>query len=350
MTPSLLSCLAVLATATVVAAGLTGWIGAWLRRKAILDHPNERSSHSVPTPRGGGWGIMLTLLPGWALVALLGPGAGAADVGFGVGFGVGSGAWMILAGVVVLMAVSWIDDRRTLPPAPRFLSQIAVVAVGVAALPADGLVFQGLLPLWADRLVAAIGWLWFVNLFNFMDGIDGLAGSEAATIGGAVALIGALAGLDPAFGLYGLVAAGGALGFLVWNWHPARLFMGDVGSVPLGYALGWLLLSLAASGHWAAALLIPAYFLADATLTLLRRLAEGKKIWQAHREHFYQKATQRGRNHAQVVRLVLALNAALVALAALSLWLPMGWSLLLPGAGAVALLLATLARPVRGIA
>ncbi|RTR23809.1 glycosyltransferase family 4 protein [Azospirillum griseum] len=343
-----MSCLAVLATATVVAAALTGWIGAWLRRKAILDHPNERSSHSVPTPRGGGWGIMLTLLPGWALVALLGPGG----AGFGVAsFGVPSfGVWVILAGVAVLMAVSWIDDRRNLPPAPRFLSQIAVVLAGLAALPADGLVFQGLLPLWADRLVVAVGWLWFVNLFNFMDGIDGLAGSEAATIGGGVALVGALAGLNPAFGLYGLVAAGGALGFLVWNWHPARLFMGDVGSVPLGYALGWLLLSLAASGHWAAALLIPAYFLADATLTLLRRLVEGKKVWQAHREHFYQKATQRGRSHAQVVRLVLALNVALVALAALSLVLPMGWSLLLPGVGAVALLLATLARPVRGIA
>jgi UDP-N-acetylmuramyl pentapeptide phosphotransferase/UDP-N-acetylglucosamine-1-phosphate transferase len=244
-----------------------------------------------------------------------------------------------------LMAVSWIDDRRTLPPAPRFLSQIAVVALGLGALPADGLVFQGLLPVWADRLVAAVGWLWFVNLFNFMDGIDGLAGSEAATIGGGVALVGALAGLEPALGLYGLAAAGAALGFLVWNWHPAKLFMGDVGSVPLGFTLGWLLLNLAALGHWPAALLIPAYFLTDATVTLLRRLIEGKKVWQAHREHFYQKATQRGRNHAQVVWLVLGLNAVLVALAALSPWL--GWPVLLPGAAAVALLLAALARPAR---
>lgn len=331
MTPTLLLSLATLVVATAVAAALTGWVGAWLRRKAILDHPNERSSHSAPTPRGGGWGIMLTLLPGWAVIALL--------------FKADVGVWVILGGAAALMAVSWIDDRRTLPPAPRFLSQIAVVALGLSALPADGLVFQGLLPFWVDRLVAAVGWLWFVNLFNFMDGIDGLAGSEAATIGGGVALVGALAGLDPALGLYGLAAAGAALGFLVWNWHPAKLFMGDVGSVPLGFALGWLLLSLAALGHWPAALLIPAYFLTDATFTLLRRLTEGKKVWQAHREHFYQKAAQRGRNHAQVVRLVLGLNAVLVALAALSPWL--GWPVLLPGAATVALLLAALARPAR---
>ena len=187
-----------------------------------------------------------------------------------------------------------------------------------------------------------------MNLFNFMDGIDGLAGGEAASIGAGLALVASLGALDPALALYGLAAAGAALGFLMWNWHPAKLFMGDVGSVPLGFTLGWLLLVLAASGLWVAALLIPAYFLADATFTLLRRLAEGKKVWQAHREHFYQKATQRGRNHAQVVRLVLALNAALLLLAVASLAL--GWTVLPAGAAAVVLLLALLARPVRAAA
>ncbi|MGY0831576.1 MraY family glycosyltransferase [Azospirillum argentinense] len=323
---------------------LTGRVLAYLRRKAILDHPNDRSSHSIPTPRGGGWGVMLTLLPAWAVIA-----ATADDP---------LRALPILVGAVALMAVSWMDDRRGLGPAPRFLAQIAAVVAGLSALPSgalpggalpgDGLVFQGLLPFWADRLVAAVGWLWFVNLFNFMDGIDGLAGGEAASIGAGLALVAALAGLDPALALYGLAAAGAALGFLMWNWHPAKLFMGDVGSVPLGFTLGWLLLALAASGLWVAALLIPAYFLADATFTLLRRLVEGKKVWQAHREHFYQKATQRGRNHAQVVRLVLMLNAALLLLAAASLAL--GWVVLPAGAAAVVLLLALLARPVRAAA
>ncbi|CAO3443752.1 Undecaprenyl-phosphate alpha-N-acetylglucosaminyl 1-phosphate transferase (EC 2.7.8.33) [Azospirillum argentinense] len=313
---------------------LTGRVLAYLRRKAILDHPNDRSSHSIPTPRGGGWGVMLTLLPAWAIIATT-----ADDP---------QRALPILVGAMALMAVSWMDDRRGLGPAPRFLAQIAAVVAGLSALPGDGLVFQGLLPFWADRLVAAVGWLWFVNLFNFMDGIDGLAGGEAASIGGGLALVAALAGLDPALALYGLAAAGAALGFLMWNWHPAKLFMGDVGSVPLGFTLGWLLLALAASGLWMAALLIPAYFLADATFTLLRRLVEGKKVWQAHREHFYQKATQRGRSHAQVVRLVLALNAALLLLAAASLAL--GWMALPAGAAAVVLLLAVLARPARAAA
>ncbi|MBK3799816.1 glycosyl transferase [Azospirillum brasilense] len=318
---------------------LTGRVLAYLRRKAILDHPNDRSSHSIPTPRGGGWGVMLTLLPAWAVIA-----ATADDP---------LRALPILVGAVALMAVSWMDDRRGLGPTPRFLAQIAAVVAGLSALPAgalpgDGLVFQGLLPFWADRLVAAVGWLWFVNLFNFMDGIDGLAGGEAASIGAGLALVAALAGLDPALALYGLAAAGAALGVLMWNWHPAKLFMGDVGSVPLGFTLGWLLLALAASGLWVAALLIPAYFLADATFTLLRRLVEGKKVWQAHREHFYQKATQRGRSHAQVVRLVLMLNAALLLLAAASLAL--GWVVLPAGAAAVVLLLALLARPVRAAA
>ncbi|MBK4719886.1 glycosyltransferase family 4 protein [Azospirillum sp. YIM DDC1] len=312
----------------------TGRVLAYLRRKAILDHPNDRSSHSIPTPRGGGWGVMLTLLPVWTLIAMT------ADDPLR--------ALPILAGTLALMAVSWMDDRRGLGPAPRFLAQIAAVVAGLSALPGDGLVFQGLLPFWADRLVAAVGWLWFVNLFNFMDGIDGLAGSEAASIGAGLALVAALGALDPALALYGLAAAGAALGFLVWNWHPAKLFMGDVGSVPLGFTLGWLLLVLAASGLWVAALLIPAYFLADATVTLLRRLAEGKKVWQAHREHFYQKATQRGRNHAQVVRLVLALNATLLLLAVASLAL--GWTVLPAGAAAVVLLLALLARPARAAA
>ncbi|KAA0688718.1 MraY family glycosyltransferase [Azospirillum brasilense] len=312
----------------------TGRVLAYLRRKAILDHPNDRSSHSIPTPRGGGWGVMLTLLPVWTLIAMT------ADHPLR--------ALPILAGTVALMAVSWMDDRRGLGPAPRFLAQIAAVVAGLSALPGDGLVFQGLLPFWVDRLVAAVGWLWFVNLFNFMDGIDGLAGSEAASIGAGLALVAALGALDPALALYGLAAAGAALGFLVWNWHPAKLFMGDVGSVPLGFTLGWLLLALAASGPWVAALLIPAYFLADATVTLLRRLAEGKKVWQAHREHFYQKAIQRGRNHAQVVRLVLALNAMLLLLAVASLAL--GWAVLPAGAAAVVLLLALLARPARAAA
>jgi len=321
----------VLALTTVASWLLVGRVLAYLRHRAILDHPNDRSSHTIPTPRGGGWGVMLTVLPAWALV--------------GVWTGNPLRVLPVLAAAAALMAISWIDDRRGLGAGPRFLTQVAAVAVGLAALPADQPVLQGWLPLWLDRALAGFAWLWFVNLFNFMDGIDGLAGSEAATVGGGLALVVALAGLDPALGLYGLAVAGAALGFLGWNWHPAKVFMGDVGSVPLGYLLGWLLLGVAAHGYWAAALLVPLYFLADATITLLRRASEGKKVWQAHREHFYQKATQRGRTHAQVVLAVLAANAALVALAVASL--EVGWATVPAGVAVVLLLLANLARAKR---
>lgn len=323
--------LAVLAAATSASWVLTGRALVWLRRHAILDRPNDRSSHTVPTPRGGGWGVMLTLLPLWGAIALLDGSIGA--------------PLPVLAGAAALMAVSWMDDRRSLGAAPRLVTQIAAVAVGLAMLPSDSLLLQGLLPAWLDRAVVAVTWLWFVNLFNFMDGIDGLAGSEAATIGIGVAVVAAVAGLPASAGMLGLAAAGSALGFLVWNWHPARLFMGDVGSVPLGYLLGWLLLGLAGAGQWPAALLLPGYFLADASLTLLHRLLQGKKVWQAHREHFYQKSTQRGRTHAETVRAVLVVNAVLLVLAAASVGI--GWPAVLPGALAVGLLLVVLARPAR---
>jgi UDP-N-acetylmuramyl pentapeptide phosphotransferase/UDP-N-acetylglucosamine-1-phosphate transferase len=330
--PATLHSPALLLSIPAVAAALS-WVLTraalgYLRRRAILDHPNERSSHTVPTPRGGGWGIVLTLLPAAALAAV------ALDDLRGLG--------PVLLGATLLAGVSWADDRRGLGPGGRLLAQAAAVAAGLAALPPDGLVLQGLVGWWPDRVLAALAWVWFVNLYNFMDGIDGLAGTETATIGLGVALVAGLAGLGPLPVWAGLAAAGAALGFLAWNWQPARIFMGDVGSVPLGYALGWLLLGLAAAGHWAAALLLPAYFLADATITLCRRLLRGEKVWRPHREHFYQRAVRAGRSHAEVVRSVLAANLALVALALLSVGAG-AWPVL-GGAAVVAALLARLSR------
>ncbi|UEM21777.1 glycosyltransferase family 4 protein [Skermanella mucosa] len=320
---------ALLAGTAALSYMATGMVLGYLRRNAILDLPNERSSHTVPTPRGGGWGIMATLLPAFALIGWI---VGSFDrIG------------PVLAGAAGLIAVSWMDDRRSRPALFRLAAQVAAVALGLTALPGHDLVFQGWLPLWADRLAAGFCWLWFVNLFNFMDGIDGLAGSEAASIGAGLALVSVTAGLGVVPLWLALATAGAALGFLGWNWHPARVFMGDVGSVPLGYLLGWLLLGAAGAGAWAAALLVPLYFLADATFTLLRRLAAGKRIWQPHREHIYQRAVQAGRSHSGVVLWVLAANAGLVALAAASV--TVGWMALVPGALVVLALMAFLPRP-----
>jgi UDP-N-acetylmuramyl pentapeptide phosphotransferase/UDP-N-acetylglucosamine-1-phosphate transferase len=277
-----------------------------LERSRVLDQPNARSSHRTPTPRGAGLAVVPIAAAVWMAAALVAPGGDAAFV------------WAAI-GALALCAVSWIDDLRGLAPLLRLAGHAIVVAALLARLPAEVLHFQGLLPLWADRLAAAATWLWFINLFNFMDGIDGIAGVETLAIGAGIALVSIIA-LDVAdLAVAGATLAGAAAGFLLWNWHPARVFLGDAGSVPLGLMLGWLLLDLAGRGLWAPALILPLYYLADATLTLVRRAARGEKIWQAHREHFYQQAVQRGLAHDRVVLLVGGADAGLIALAALSL-------------------------------
>jgi UDP-N-acetylmuramyl pentapeptide phosphotransferase/UDP-N-acetylglucosamine-1-phosphate transferase len=268
-----------------------------LRREAVIDVPNERSSHRTPTPRGGGIAIVGAVAVLWlALVA-----AGALPL---VGL-------VPALGMIGLAAVSWADDLRGLSPALRLLAQFAAVAAGIWTMPA-GAVFQGWFAPGLDRAAAALLWVWFVNLFNFMDGIDGLAASEAAAIGIGLALLACCAPRDAALPV---AIAAGALGFLLWNWAPARIFMGDVGSIALGYALGYLLLALAARGGWRGALILPAYFLADATVTLVRRLMRGERVWQAHRQHLYQRAVQGGLGHDAVVLCVAAANFALIACA-----------------------------------
>ncbi len=263
----------------------------WLRKRQILDLPNERSSHTRPTPRGGGLAVTPVILLGWLVLAALGMAL--------------SGQLIVMAGAFALLILSWRDDRASLPARLRLLVHVAAVAAGLWALPDHQFVFQGLLPFWADRLLAAILWVWFLNLYNFMDGIDGITGVETLCLSAGLML------LSPATE-QSAVLAGAAIGFLIWNWHPAKIFLGDSGSVPLGYLLAWLLLRLAAQGMWAAALILPAYYLADATITITKRALRGEKIWQAHRQHFYQRAVQGGASHARVALLVLLSDVALI--------------------------------------
>jgi len=296
---------------------------ASLLRQSLLDHPNERSSHTVATPRGGGLAMLLVIVPTVLLLSVYG------FISFGQAAFVGGLA-------VMLGAVSWIDDVRGLGPLIRLGTHFLGVVMALFSGLVDGLVFSGLLSPFLDAAVAALIWVWFINLFNFMDGIDGIAGVETLSIGIGVALIvgfAGMAGIDAGLGYFAITIAAAAAGFLIWNWHPAKVFMGDVGSVPLGFMLGWLLLSLAAEGYLAAALILPFCFLFDATVTLLRRLLRGEKIWEAHREHFYQKAVQGGKTHAEVSRAVFIVNALLVVFALVTtqgyIWAPLAASLVL---------------------
>lgn len=306
--------------AALLATALASWAatGAVLRLLQswqVLDRPNDRSSHSVATPRGGGLAVIAVVVIAWLAAA---PVLGLLPQGF----------WALLAGLVILAAVSWLDDLRSLPAGLRFAVQVAAVALALWGSGDTILVFAGLLPPLLDHLVVALLWLWFINLFNFMDGIDGIAAVECLAIAGGVALCAAFGGLGQDLVFWSASLAAAALGFLRWNWAPARIFLGDVGSIPLGYLLGWLLILLTTKGHgaggpggdayWAAALILPLYYLTDSGWTLLRRLLRGEAPWRSHRQHLYQKAVQRGFSHAAVAARVLVCNVLLIGLALLA--------------------------------
>ena len=241
---------------------------------------------------------------------------------------------LLLAAFAALSAVSWIDDQYRLPPLARLAAHgLAVVAV-LGSLPPDWRILP--LPIALERVLLGLAWIWFINLFNFMDGIDGLAGSEAIAIAFGYAAVATAARFETSLFEPSLLIAAACAGYLVWNWRPAKVFMGDAGSIPLGFVLGWLMIDLAYRGFWAAAVILPLYFLADATLTLLKRISAGEKPWRPHRSHFYQRAVLGGATPPSLVAHVAATNALLVALALVSIWAPVSG---LVGATAVVALL-----------
>jgi UDP-N-acetylmuramyl pentapeptide phosphotransferase/UDP-N-acetylglucosamine-1-phosphate transferase len=181
----------------------------------------------------------------------------------------------------------------------------------VNILPNDARIVTAL-PLAFERALLVASGVWFVNLVNFMDGIDWITVAEVVPITIGLILTGALGALPPIGVLIALALLGGMLGFAPFNRPVATLFLGDVGSLSIGLLLGWLLALLAASGHVAAAVLLPLYYVADATITLLRRATAGERIWNAHRSHFYQRATTRGFSVMEIVSRVFAVNLVLV--------------------------------------
>jgi UDP-N-acetylmuramyl pentapeptide phosphotransferase/UDP-N-acetylglucosamine-1-phosphate transferase len=173
-----------------------------------------------------------------------------------------------------------------------------------------------------DHVAAVLLWAWFINLYNFMDGIDGITCVETIAIGIGVVLVARYANDHTDIAAPALALCAGALGFLRWNWPRGSIFLGDVGSVPLGFLSGWLLLLLATDGQWAPALILGLYYLADASVTLLRRLFRGERVWQAHRSHFYQRALAPDNDHRAVLWLIIGGDVVLLLLALLAIRLP----------------------------
>ena len=296
----------VFVASTLVSAALI-WLLQPLLNRHALAHPNARSSHKTPTPQGGGVAVISAMI-----------GVVVACVLFGVpGLG-GQALWLVLAATVFIALVGEIDDVRSIAVMPRLILQIAGVAIMLAALPGD-LHVVPLLPYWLERTLLGLAILWFINLTNFMDGIDWMTVAEVVPLSGGLVLFGSMDALPRDATIIAIALCGALIGFAPVNRPVARLFLGDVGSLPIGLLLGWLLVVLAGTGHFAAALLLPLYYLADATITLLRRLANSEPVWQAHRSHFYQRATDNGFSVYQIVGRVFVLNIALIALAVTTL-------------------------------
>lgn len=274
-----------------------------------LARPNARSSHTIPTPQGGGIAIVITVMTVIASGALHGlPGFRELWV-----------ASALLA-MTMLAAVGALDDIRPLPVGPRLALQFAAAAALVLILPASARILPAWFPHPIEQALLVVALVWFINLTNFMDGIDWMTVAEAAPICLTLAIIG-ITGLVPVMAslLPVLLALlGGLIGFAPFNRHVAKLFLGDVGSLPIGALLGWLLILLATAGHPIAALILPMYYLADATITLAWRWWQKEAVWQAHRKHFYQVATARGLTVPEVTARVLILNVFLGLLALLS--------------------------------
>lgn len=301
--------LAIIAVTAATTIALIVWLKPWLLRYALA-RPNARSSHKTPTPQGGGIAVIAATLAISVIATFMLKNAASPF---------GTTLAPVLVAVILIAFIGAVDDIRTLAIAPRLLGQTLAVALVLASLPAD-LAITGFLPLWLERAALLVAGVWLVNLVNFMDGLDWMTVAEILPVTGGLVVLSAFGGLPLHGTILALALFGAMLGFAPFNKPVARLFLGDVGSLPTGLLVGYLLVLLMGAGHIAAALLLPLYYLADATITLLRRFGNGEKFWEAHRSHFYQRATDHGFTVKQIVGRVFAVNIALVLLAVVSVW------------------------------
>lgn len=289
------------ATATVGFAWYaTGFVRRHALKHAILDVPNVRSSHSAPTPRGGGLAIVAAFMSALILLAL----TGMLQINVTL---------VLIAGGGAVAAAGYLDDRRSLPASVRIC--VHIIAATLAVFVLGGIAQQslrniGLHGIWAGALLGVMALTWSTNLFNFMDGIDGIAGSEAVFVAAAGAILNWGYGGDIGLTAAMFVLAAATLGFLIWNWPPARIFMGDVGSGFLGFTLAVLGLAASRNGTtpievWA---ILSGIFLVDSTVTLVRRIVRGDRWFEAHRLHAYQSLARRCGAHMPVTILAIGIN------------------------------------------
>jgi Fuc2NAc and GlcNAc transferase len=292
-----LVCIAIVTLATW---GLSEWIRTYARRAGLLDVPNQRSSHAVPTPRGGGLAIVVCTLLAVLSVNL----GGQLPSRYAVALIVGGG---------LVALVGALDDRLGLPAHLRLLAHCAAAGIVVGLIGAIGSLSIGHSTVnfgYVAWPITIIGIVWFLNLFNFMDGIDGIAISQAIFMSIAGAVLAAINGAPMGIVVAMFMFSASCLGFVPLNWPPARMFMGDVGSGFLGFTLAAFALATVVLGDlsvwtW---ILLSGTFLVDATVTLVHRLLRGEKVYQAHRSHAYQHLSRKWHSHGRVTVAFMAVN------------------------------------------
>jgi UDP-N-acetylmuramyl pentapeptide phosphotransferase/UDP-N-acetylglucosamine-1-phosphate transferase len=303
-----------------ISAFILTFIGVEIfRRRAlklqILDIPNERSSHSTPTPRGGGIifvGVSLLFYSVWNLKSDM--------------LNVNSEVWSYLFGVVLLSTVSWLDDLKSVSSLLRFAVHFisaGLIVYGFGSLQTVLLPFTGQINLSYFAVPITFLWIvWLTNAYNFMDGIDGIAATQAITAGIGWYLLGFKYDI-PFTSFFGMILAVTNLGFIFYNWSPAKIFMGDVGSAFLGFSFAFLPLlaskesSVNSPKFSLIGILFVLPFIFDTVFTFVRRLLNGEKVWQAHRSHLYQRLVINGYSHRFVTILygilsVLIISATLI--------------------------------------
>jgi Fuc2NAc and GlcNAc transferase len=286
--------------ALLLALLLTGIVRKIALAHGVLDIPNERSSHSTPTPRGGGVAIVLATLAASLALAW----RNVLDINLFLA---------LTGGGIIVAVVGFLDDRRQLSARVRLAAHLAAAVWALACmggLPPLRFVDQVVSFGWLGYVIGALGIAWTLNLFNFMDGIDGIAASEAAFVAWSGALLALMTGASAAVPAMAFAFGAVCCGFLLWNWPPAKIFMGDVGSGFMGYVI--VVLAVAAARETPVApfiwLILGGVFFCDATVTLVLRFAKGERIYEAHRTHAYQRLARLWGNHRRVTVTVMIVN------------------------------------------
>ncbi len=261
--------------------------------------PNIRDNHTKPVPKGAGIAVMLSII---GFLCVLGMNAN------------------ILCAVLLLIFVSAIDDFRGLSPLLRLIFHVIAAMMMVAELPAQ---IVPALPQFVEHAILVVGMVWFMNIYNFMDGIDEITALQTTMICLGLILISMIApNIHNSVAYDNLIIISSVIGFWYFNRHPATIFLGDSGSIGLGALMAWFLMSLASKGLWVEALILPAYYLLDSGLTFAKRLLCGKKPWQAHSEHAYQQFVRGGYSHNMATKILTFYNLLMLMALLICLYKP----------------------------